>query len=280
MAVSDIVSGLGTRYGAVYVLDTNTGLPLPAASSATPYAGVQISHIKSANATDPAPRRIQHMGEDRAYAQDSLPGTELETFQFVSSAINFDLDAALEGALVRDYTVMKSRAANTDRKGNEPLVGAMFYRQALDTDETSSTFGKLRQWHTRIYPSARVSTVTPSFGEEAEDVTYEGTTTNVTNTLWGEMFTNAVWGVTQASHIENTVAYQPRMNFWRGNGTRTTFNLSVAPTSSSDILVWVAGTLVTPSAVNTAVANPGMTLTAAAGLDVLVAAVILTSNPD
>jgi hypothetical protein len=111
-------------------------------------------------------------------------------------------------------------------------------------------------------------------------VTYEGTTTNVTSTLWGEQFTNATWGVTQASHIENVVSAQPRFNFYRGNGTLSSFVLSVPPVDSNHLIVWVNGTVTAPSSVNTSVASPSFTIAAPAGNNLLVAALIQTNNPD
>lgn len=278
MTAKEIVSGVGTRYGAVYELDADTGLPMPAAASSTPYAGVEIEHIKTATATDPAPRRLTHQGEDRAYAQDSLPATELESFSFTTSAVNIRLDVALEGTEVYDETNFTARLANSDRKGNEPLMGVMFYRQALDTDPESASFGKLRQWNTRIYPSARVTPVTPSFEAETTDSTYEGTVTNVNTTLWGEAITETNFGANEGAHIEAVTAAHPRWNFYRGNGTLTNFLLSAAPNSSAHLLVWVDGSLTTPSSVNTG-ATPSFTLGAAAGLDLLVAALIQTDNP-
>lgn len=279
MAVKEIVAGSGTRYGWVFALDTNTGLPLPSSSSAVPSVGVEISGIKSTEVTDPTPRRVQHKSKDRVYAQDTLPADSLESFRFTSSKVDLKLDAYLEGVLVRSYTNMNSKAANNADKGNERQVMALFYRQALDADPDSSTFGKLRLYNARIFGSARIVPITPAFGDAETDVTYEGTPTNFNYTPWNEAFTTTNWGTTDAGHLENVLAAHPRINTYLGNGTITAFQLSHAPVDSDHLLVWQDGTIVTPSAVNTSTANPAFTLSAAATNAKLLFALIQTNNP-
>lgn len=279
MAVKEIVAGSGTRYGWVFALDTDTGLPLPASASAVPSVGVEISGIKSTETTDPTPRRVQHKAKDRIYAQDTLPPDTLESFRFTSSKTDLTLDAYLEGVKTRNYTNFNAKAANNADKGNELQVMAMFYRQALDADPNSSTFGKLRQYNTRIYGSARIVPVTDSYGDAETDKTYEGTPTNFNYTPWNEAINNANWGTTDAGHIEGVTAAHPRINTYRGDGTITAFQLSHAPVDSDHLLVWGDGTLLTPSAVNTSAANPAFTLSGAPDVDKLVFALIQTNNP-
>lgn len=277
----DIVSGVGIRYGVVFALDVTTSLPLPAAASAVPYVGIEVEGIKTATANDPAPRNIAHYGQDRAYAQDSLPPDTLESFAFTTSKSNLVLDAALEGTKIRSYAGFEARAANTDKKGNEPQVMALFYRQALDTDKNSATFGKLRQWNARIYPSARIAPQTDSYEKEATDKTYNGTPTNTGYTPWNEDINLTNWGANDSAHLENTFNGQPRINTYRGNGTLVAFQLSVAPfdTTTSALTVFVDGTVVTPSAVVNG-ANPAFTLTVAPGVDKLVLAIPQTNSPN
>lgn len=270
-------AGVGIRYGAVYNLID--GLPLPAVASATPMNGTLIEGIKTNTVSDPAPRRITHFGDDRAYAQDSLPATESGSFNFTTSKTNMDLDAMLEGGQVRTINSNKFLAGNTDNKGSEPQVLLNIYRQALDVDKSSATFGKLRQWEGRLYPSVRITKTTPSYEAENTDITYEATPTPVKYTAWGEQFTEANWGVTEGEYISYVTDYQPRFNFYRGDGTIVAFALSHAPVDSNAVTVWIDGTLTSPSSVVTTVANPAFTLGSAAGVGKLVTALIETNAP-
>lgn len=279
MAVKEIVAGSGTRYGSVFLLDADTGLPMPAVASKLPYTGLEISGIKSTEATDPTPRRVQHKGKDRIYAQDTLPPDSLESFRFTSSKTDLAFDSYVEGVKVRGYTNFNVRAANNADKGNEQQVMALFYRQALDADPNSSTFGKLRQYNTRIYGSTRIVPVTDSFGDAETDKTYEGTPTNFNYTPWNEAINTTNWGTVDGGHLEGVTAAHPRVNTYRGNGTIVAFELSHAPVSADHLLVWGDGTLLTPSAVVTTAANPAFTLGTPPAVDKLVFALIQTNNP-
>lgn len=276
MASKEIVSGVGVRYGVAFDLDDSTGLPLPPSASATPYTGVEIEGIKTLSFNDSAPQRTTHYGNDNAYAQDTLPATEAGSATMTTSKTNLTLDAFLEGVKVRTINNTKYRVTNSDQRGNEPQVMLQFYRQALDTVKGSATFGKLRQWHEFVYPSARVSGQTQAMEQTNTDKTYEITPTPVQYTPWNEQLNLTNWGTQRGEGLEGTANYQPRWNFWRGNGTLTAFQLSVAPADSDHIDVWVDGTLTVPSAVNTSTASPAFTLGAAAANNKLVAARIQT----
>lgn len=271
----EIVSGAGVRRGTVFILDAN-GLPMPSTASATPYTGVAIQGIKSTELTDAAPRRISHRGDDYVRVQDTLPSTELPSGRFTTSATNMVLDNLVSGTTTRSYTSSKHRAVSTDQKGDEPQVALFFYRQAMDADENSPTFGRLRQWNGRVFHSARVSEVPSAYGEAETDTSYEVTPTSVRYTVWNEEITTTNWGARRMVMDEGTYDYQPVVNTYRGNGTLTSFVLSHAPYDSDHLEVFVDGTLTTPSGVNTT--NPAFTLGAAAANAKLVFAIIQTQN--
>ena len=270
--------GVGLRYGAVYNLNSD-GLPMPNDSSATLIGGTLVEGIKTMPVTDPSPRRITHQGDDRALAQDSLPSLEAGSFQFTTSKTNQDLDAMLEGGKVRTINSNKYTGGNTDNKGSEPQVLFVAYRQALDGDKDSSSYGKLRQWEGRNFPSVRITKLSPSYEAENTDITYEATPTPVKYTHWFEQFTETNWGFTEAEYVNDTSDYHPRWNFGRGDGTLTAFDLTHPPVDDSSVSVWVGGTQTTPSSVNTSSANPAFTLGAAAALDAFIAVKIETSEP-
>lgn len=279
MAAKEIVAGVGTRYGVIIPLDTD-GLPSVNSTSAVPCQGTMIPGIKTASTSDPEPQRITHYGQDRPFAQDSLPPTTVGSFTITTADTNLVIDSMVEGNNTVTINQSKWRAGNSDQRGNEPIMGAMFYRQALDTTPGSGTFGKLRQWNTRIYPAARISPTTQSY-EAAETVkSYAGTPTPTGNTIWGQAYNEATWGNTTAEYTEGVVNYEPRLNWFLGNGTLTAFQLSHPPAASDAIDVWVDGTLTVPSAVNTSATNPAFTLSTASGTNAKkIIAMIYTLNP-
>jgi hypothetical protein len=276
-AASEIISGVGARYGVVFVLDSN-GLPAQAAASATPETGVRIEGIKTLAANTPEPQRFTHYGDDSPFAQDSLPPTEVESFNITTAKVNLALDAYLEGAKVRTITPLQMRVGDSDQRGNEPLVMAAFYRQALDTDQTSTSFGRLRQWNWRIYPATRISPQAPSMEQGITDSSYVATPTKVSQTPWQEDFDTTNWGVSRGAHIEGVANYQPRFTVYVGDGTITSWDLTHAPYSSADILVWVAGSLTVPGSI-TYGTSPAFTVTPAVGVGTQIFAVSMTNTP-
>lgn len=274
----EIISGVGNRYGAVFNLNSD-GLPYPAVASATPVEGSLFQGIKTMAVTDPDPQRITHYGDDGPIAQDSLPATEAGSFAITTAKSNMLIDAMVEGNKVRTLSNLNMRGGNSNKKGNEPQVFFYAYRQALDTDKQSSTFGKLRQWQLRLYPSTRLTPSTESFEQTNTDKTYNATPTPVTATPWGESFDEANWGQTSSEYIEITTEYQPRINTYIGDGTITEFALSHAPYDSDHIHVLVNGTTSTPSAVDTSATNPAFTLSGAPGVGQGVFVLIETNAP-
>ena len=279
VVATEITSGVGTRNGFLFTLDAD-GLPSAGATTAVPVEGTILFGIKTASTSDPEPQRIQHYGNDRAYAQDSLPPTEVGTVAVTLAAGNLIVDALAEGNLVRTIGNTVWRAGNSDQRGNEPILGALFYRQALDTEPGSPTFGKLRQWNIRIYPAARWSPATNSFEAQATDKTINGTPTPTGQTIWGENYQEATWGNSYAEYTEGVGNFEPRLNSWRGNGTLVAFQLSHPPAATDELLVWVDGTLTAPSAVNTSTTNPAFTLSSPAGTnDKKIIGLIFTREP-
>lgn len=280
--MSEITAGVGTRYGAFYPLDSD-GLPSVNATTAVPQQGTLISGITTASTGDPTPQRFTHYGQDRPYAQDSLPGQEGGTVTITSSNGNMIVDAMAEGNNVRQIGNTTWRGGNTDKRGNEPLLGFMSYRQALDTEPGSPTFGTLRQWNVRVYPAGRWAPTTSPMEAGKTTKTLNGTPTPTGRTIWGETYTDdgvASWGNTTAEYHDGNANYQPRLNWWLGNGTLTAFQLSHPPKNANELLVWVDGSLTTPASVNVSPTNPAYTLTSAAGTAAKkIVALIMTDKP-
>lgn len=277
----DIMSGVGARYGVFLPNDDDTGLPQPAAHAVTPYKGVVIEGLKSVSVTDAEPQRIVHHGDDRSYAQDTLPSADFETYQFVTSKFNMVLDGTLDASKTRAVgTDVQLRAAGNDNKGNEVRGTMMTYRQALDTDRTSATFGKKRLYNVYIWPSVQISRQTPSFEDSAAtDITYDATPTGVTTAPWGDAINATNWGVTESAHLEGETRYHPRINSWIADGTVGIWTLSHPPVDIDHIRVWAgtAGSVIPVIAVNTV--TPSVSIgTIAVGLPIF--AFIQTPSPN
>lgn len=279
MSSKDVVSGVGVRKGELFLLDTTTGLPSVVLNSGTLQAATSMQGIKTFDYNDPDPQKFTHYGQDRPFAQDSLPATEVGSFTITTAKNNMVLDTLVDGTT--EVTLdgsLKARAGNTNKKGSEPQVMLSVYRQALDTTAGSSTFGKLRQWHLVMVPSTRIISKLSAMNQGITDKSYSGIPTPVTSTPWGQGLTDGVWGATQAEYLELTADYQPVSAAGLGNGTLATFGLptNAVPVDTAHTHVWVNGTIGTVSAVGTSTTAPTFTLSAAPGLNTLVYAIVET----
>lgn len=281
MAVAkQIVLGAGLRYGVAWAVDPADGLPAVGLASATPQQGTLVGGIKSATYPKPSARPVTFDGDDGVLAQDMLPSKEIGQLTFVTSKSNALLDSYLDGTNLVTIGNMTVRGYGTDNQGNEPPVGLMFYRQALDAVPSSATFGQLRQWNFTTINSARIKTEKSDNGEAATDTVYTGYPTRTPATPWGQAFSAAIWGHLTAVGLEGTVNYHPRLNFHRGDGSRTSFALSHPPVSSSELWVWVQDTgIVTPSSVSTDATYPAFTLSSAPATGKKIISLIGTNKP-
>lgn len=275
------ISGIGHRYAIIGELGSD-GLPKTGSSTAVPHTGTLIERVKNFSPSDPSPRRETHMGDDLPYAQDSLPPSEIGSFTISTSQVNLSLEALVSGQRVVELGAADKAMAigvNTNKRGSEPRVFYLSYRQALDTGKGSSTSGSLRQWEVRIYPSVQITPSSHGFEAGATDKTYQATPTPTGKTIWGEEYSEATWGFTQGEAISIVTNYQPRVNWWRGNGTLNAFQLSHPPVNANALKVWVAGASVTPTSVNTSSANPAFTLATPPANDAFIFALIETNEP-
>lgn len=275
MTAKDITSGVGVRYAEAFILNATTGLPDIGFNSGTLVGGTLIQGIKTFNYNNPAPQRFQHYGDDRPFAQDSLPPTEVGNFTITTAKTNLALDAFTEGTKeVTLDTVVKARLGNSDQRGSEPQELVNVFRQALDTQNGSATFGKLRQWHAAMIPSTRIINALQSMDQGPTVKTYEGIPTPVSYTPWNAAFDAATWGGVRGEYIEFTFDYKPVIACGLGNGVLTTFALPKPPIDTAHTHVWADGTLAVVSSVNTSTTAPTMTLNAAPGSGKLVFAII------
>ncbi len=266
MTAKSVVAGVGARYAEAFRIDNNTGLPGASFNSGTLVGGTLIDRIKTFNYNSPTPQQFTHYGDDRPYAKDTLPPTEIGSFAIATAQSNITLDAFTENTkTVTLDTVVQARMGNSDNRGSEPQNFLNVFRQALDTQRNSGTFGKLRQWHAAMIPSCRLINTAPAFAQGMTDRNYEGVPTAVTATPWAQTFDTTTWGGTQGEYIELNFDYKPVCGVGLGNGTLTRFALPKPPIDVAHTHVWVNGTLATVSSVTTSVASPSATLSSAPG---------------
>lgn len=276
-----VVAGVGARRGIVFVLDASTGLPIPSAASPIPYSGIPISGIKDYTFTGAEPQAINHYGDDRPFMADYLPSTELPSLAITTGKDNQTLDAALSGVTERSYgSSLKMLPAETNKKGQEPLVALFFQRQALDATEGSATFGQLRQYNSRSVNSSKTIVATTGGAQTTVDQTYNSTANPTTRTFWGESFSSGTWGCTEAAVVRGNSNYAGVWNFWRGTQSIGAFTLTHSPVAAdaTAITVWINGSVTVPGSV-TYGSSPAFSLSAVTGNDgTLIAAFIQTTD--
>lgn len=261
MAATQIAAGAGFRHARYWLLDIN-GYPDGTQSGSDGYSGRRIEGAKAYQANMPDPQTVRHTGDDRVLAQDTLPPTELETGSLTSAKTNFTADAELMSQLVRTLGDIQIHADGTDEAGNEPQVCLQLWRQALDLEEGSSTFGKARQWITYLYPSVRVVPKGAGMSEGAVDEnSYSIVPTKVTAYPWGVAFTEVSEGFTEATKVKMITDFPLMIERFDAPGVVTTFLLDFTPISTVKTHAFVNGAEVTVSSVS--IANKTVTLQSA-----------------
>jgi hypothetical protein len=252
MAQVQIAAGSGLRNVRTYLLNSN-GFPSDDESGANGYDGELIDKARSFTSNVPDSQTITHTGNDRAFAMDVLPPTELETANLTTGVTNLGVDATLSATKVEDLggdVVMG--LMSTDKQGQEPQVMVMGWRQALSAgDCTSGTKGQ-RRYITNMYPSARVVPKAGDMEQGSDDEnSYNVVPTVVCETPWGVAFSEANNGATEAQRLrlisDNPLMYESFV----GDGTLDTFTLTKTPITTVKTRVWDDGTPATVNSVDT-----------------------------
>lgn len=253
-------SGVGFRHVQMFSLD---GDGYPSVLATVGYAGFEVSGAKSLTVTDPEPRQINHLGDDRIFAADLLPPDEPMTAELTVSKTSDSVDALI--SRLNSITVGEAKlfGVGTDQRGNENQMGVLVYRQTLDTTPGSSTFGK-RLWEFRLFPKALLFSRENSFDENPEERTYTLLPQFVTQHIWGAAFSSETEGFTQAQMLRGVSEYKPAICAWLGDVATTDFLFpaTAQAQAAGKIAVWVDG-VETTAGVTKAVT--GLTFTVAPG---------------
>lgn len=236
-------SGVGFRNAVIFALNA---AGLPDAIATTAYEGLRITGNKVLTITEPEPRRIPYIGDDGIFGMDVLPPTEALTAELHTGKVNDPVDALISG--IKAFTVgeMAMLGVNTDKKGYEPQVGMIAYRQAQDTDPASPTYG-LRLWETRIFPKVQIISRESGFADAADDRVYTLVPAYCTANLWGTTFTDLANGFTRTQMIRAVSWGKPKVVAWKADGTEVEFLFpTTAPaTAVGKIAVFKNGAVVT-----------------------------------
>ncbi|MHC4617387.1 MAG: hypothetical protein ACYTEQ_06495 [Planctomycetota bacterium] len=251
MTQTQIASGAGLRNIRAWKIDSD-GYPNDTQSGTNGYAGFLIDGAKSFTSNVPDSQIVAHTGNDQPFAQDVLPPTELENAALTTAKTNLSADALLTDTLVQDLLGdLVMGGMSTSKQGCEPQIVLMGWRQALDTDPNSASFGQ-RRYNTNMYPSARTIPQGGNAEEGGDDVNnYNVVPTSVTDTPWGVTFTEVTNGYTRTQRLRFISTNPLMMESFDTDGAETEFSLDFTPISTTKTRVWYYGSPQTVSAVNT-----------------------------
>ena len=222
MAVPAKSVGAGFRHAQVCALDPDTGLLLASVAGAIAYEGLVIEMARTLTLTAPDPQIIQHPGDDRVGQVDLLPPTEAYSAELHTGKMNLTLDALLSNVNVVTLGDMKLALSGTDQQGLEPQMMLLGYRQALDSDPDSSTYGQ-RLWEWVMFPSTRLFAKPGSMEAGGDDEhTYTVQPSIVTSYPWAIAFTAGVEGATEGQIIRGISRGRPHICNWLIDAVPTT----------------------------------------------------------
>jgi len=244
-APTGVSSGVGFRNAVLFELDSSG---YPKATSTTAYEGKRISGEKTCTINDPDPRRISHIGDDSLVSIDMLPPTEAISGEMHTSKANGIIDAVISGQKLFTVGEASLFGVGTDKRGFEPQVAVLAYRQAQDTDPDSPTFG-LRAWDFRIMPKVVLYARENGFADSPEDRIYSLVPMFCTAHLWGTVFSEATEGFARCQMLRGLSWYKPKIVAWKGDNATVEFLFPTAApaVSVSKVAVWKNGVAVTPT---------------------------------
>ena len=241
-ATSGIQFSVGLRYASLFALNA-AGRPAgTSASSGAAYSGLQIEGAKSYTLTTPEPRIINHTGDDRLLAKDTLPPLEGITGELKVSKNRYDVRALLTGVLENTVGEATTLTFSTDKQGYEPQVGLMLFQQSLDANTAGSLFGK-RRWRSSWIPKAIAIPLQPNMDENSSELTFKINAFVIRNHLWGTAFSALTDGCTEAQGIEMMTEGKPWLDAWVGDGSTTVFTLTKTAYAVGKISVFKNGVL-------------------------------------
>ena len=262
MTASGKLFAAGARYGAAFPLNQTTGLILNTAPAAhTANYGHIWQGMKGFSGSFPAPRKINHTGQDRVLQIDWLPPLEGMDANVTVSSTDYDLIAALTGVKVQTLGTGKFLQTYTNKQGFEPSVGLFFFQQAEDLDTG------IRRWQSYLFASAKCFFTPASMTDTTADLTFPVVPAISTKTLFGTTLTESTNGTTSSQMGLLMTEGRPRICSWTADGTETEFlfdtDKQAANATTAHLTVTVDGVVTAPT--TTPVTGPTFTPALTAG---------------
>jgi hypothetical protein len=231
MSVPNVInSGAGLRQVKIFALDTN-GIPTGTTSG---YVGIEIEGARVMGLTEPAPRKVEHQGDDSIEALDILPAVTGMSGTLTVAKTNRTVDSALQGITAQTIGEAVAYPFATDLKGSENQVMVMAYFQSQDTGDASANRGK-RTWQAKIFPIAWVIPMENPTVELGHERTYEITPNIVTKYPWGVSLSTAAEGAKIMQGFEMVSEKKPYMAFFTATSLTTSFTLPKAAYTTAKI---------------------------------------------
>lgn len=231
---------VGAREARLFTLDSGTAIIDPGAASATADEGFHVSGLKELQINDPEPQQIFHSGDDGVFVTDALPPTEAITGSVMTGKVAADIEEAITGNKVLTDGERKGIGIGTNNRGSEVQVGMYFYRQAVDTDPNSATFGA-RRWELVVFPIVLLIPLEPGMGGTEFQKQYTLRPQFTQKHIWGVTYTVATEGFVRAQGNKWVTQYKPKLVAWRGDSFLTSFNLPTdyPAVDVNKVKVWV-----------------------------------------
>jgi len=224
--------GVGARKMFAFALDSDGYITSTAITTA--YTGVEVVGFQNLAITDPEPRRITHLGDDRVIDTDVLPPQGAISGTFSISGTDDDLEAAASPILARTDTEVRMMLVGTNRRGDENQLGVHIWRQALDANG-------VRCWESYLFPAAILTSIAGGFDDTPQSQAYSLTPQFSAKHLWGEALTVTTDGATRAQAVRMITRYKPKLEMHVGDATAVAFTLAETAVTTAAIDVFVDG---------------------------------------
>lgn len=207
---------IGMRHAAFFALNSHQ-TPL-ATSPTVGYEGLQYSSARSLNFTNPAPRIISQLGDDRVEALQTLPpATGMEADLHVGMS-NLDIIATLSGVKVATLGATRWIPGQTDQRGNEPYVGLFAYSKSNEWPIGD------KSWDWYFLPYAQAIWMAAGNADTPQDEVFKIVPNYTTLNPWGTALSLATNGALTQQHLKGKSFGIPHLISWLADGTATTFS--------------------------------------------------------
>jgi hypothetical protein len=218
MATIDTYTSIDVNRVTAFPL-TNAGLFDLAGPQAALYEGVEFQGPVGFDVSFGAPRQIPVVAQGQVQATFILPSIEARTGLLRCAYDSLALSAMLGGTIVDTIGTAKAVAEDTDKSGQETLV-ALFLQQLQAKDQDGALI-----WRSDIIPRATIVPSPTSYTADVMIKEYQIGMSRSSKRMWGETYTLATHGCTEATKDIGLSAYQMNIGVWVGDNIVTAFTL-------------------------------------------------------